>query len=403
MNPIQLVVDAPGEDRKILPVAGPLTIGRAPDNAIVLRDPRVSGHHASIEPFADGWLVRDLCSSNGTFVNGARRESQVLAEGDEVALGSSRLAVRLAPDPRPDGGRIRLVDDSMQDIHTLRTGSVRVGFPSAAEIGDFAALQAEYERLRVASELQLRLGMEHESTGLLHRILDFCFRVLPVDDGAAVLVEPDGTVRPCVDRSRHADPIPVSRSVIARIRETSEALLLADVRVDPALARAHSLEAGGVRSLMAVPITVSGQVHAVMMLANRASVAAFREQDLEMVIGIAAQTSLAFERIELERRVQDEARTMAALTRFLPPGLLASSYTRRMDLVPEGSVRPLAVLYADLRGFTSYTARSGAVRTVEMLNEHFEAMCEGGVDCAGEGRCGGCGGELRGRCVMAST
>jgi hypothetical protein len=69
-----------------------VTIGREPGNTIALtQDTTVSRRHAEIEKRGDGFVIRDLGSSNGTFVNGARITEQTLNPGDEVQLGSSRF------------------------------------------------------------------------------------------------------------------------------------------------------------------------------------------------------------------------------------------------------------------------------------------------------------------------
>lgn len=73
-----------------------MTIGKGTENAITLTDdPTVSRLHAVIERFDTGWCVRDLGSSNGTFVNGERIwTTHQLRNGDEVRVGRTRLLYR---------------------------------------------------------------------------------------------------------------------------------------------------------------------------------------------------------------------------------------------------------------------------------------------------------------------
>lgn len=74
-----------------------ITIGREPGNAIALtQDTTVSRKHAEISKSADGFVIRDLGSSNGTFVNGARITEQALSPGDEVQVGSSRFRFEIS-------------------------------------------------------------------------------------------------------------------------------------------------------------------------------------------------------------------------------------------------------------------------------------------------------------------
>lgn len=68
-----------------------VTVGRIPDNAIQLDDFTVSRQHAVLVKQGGAWLVRDLGSLNGTYVNAERVEESVLQHGDEVQIGRFRL------------------------------------------------------------------------------------------------------------------------------------------------------------------------------------------------------------------------------------------------------------------------------------------------------------------------
>jgi pSer/pThr/pTyr-binding forkhead associated (FHA) protein len=65
--------------------------GRAPDSDIFLDDVTVSRRHAEFTRAAQGYLVRDVGSLNGTYVNRERIEEVLLADGDEVQIGKYRL------------------------------------------------------------------------------------------------------------------------------------------------------------------------------------------------------------------------------------------------------------------------------------------------------------------------
>jgi predicted component of type VI protein secretion system len=73
-----------------------VTIGRAPDNTIVLYDPSVSGHHAQLELSGDTYRLKDLDSTNGTRVNGIPTTETLLRFDDRIRFGA--LEVRYEPD-----------------------------------------------------------------------------------------------------------------------------------------------------------------------------------------------------------------------------------------------------------------------------------------------------------------
>jgi pSer/pThr/pTyr-binding forkhead associated (FHA) protein len=80
-------------------LTGPLSIGRLPDNDIVLDDELVSGHHGRIEPAQGGWQYVDLGSTNGSVVAAGptlhKGESSGLADGVQILLGATVLDVRM--------------------------------------------------------------------------------------------------------------------------------------------------------------------------------------------------------------------------------------------------------------------------------------------------------------------
>ena len=69
----------------------PALLGRASDNEIRLNDPGISRRHARIETAGDSYLLRDLGSTNGTFVADQRIANHRLQEGDRIRLGSTVL------------------------------------------------------------------------------------------------------------------------------------------------------------------------------------------------------------------------------------------------------------------------------------------------------------------------
>jgi pSer/pThr/pTyr-binding forkhead associated (FHA) protein len=74
----------------------PWRIGRDPDNELVINDNSVSRHHAEIiHGRANSFLIRDLDSLNGIFVNDKRVQIATLAENDEVDVGDVRFRFEL--------------------------------------------------------------------------------------------------------------------------------------------------------------------------------------------------------------------------------------------------------------------------------------------------------------------
>lgn len=70
-----------------------LTVGRDAGNDLVLAEPEISRHHARLDTDGGRWLVIDLESTNGTWVNGTRIRRAVIADGDELAFGPVQFTI----------------------------------------------------------------------------------------------------------------------------------------------------------------------------------------------------------------------------------------------------------------------------------------------------------------------
>jgi FHA domain-containing protein len=89
---------ADGSSRTIAFDGRPMTIGRAPDNRLVLRDGRASRHHARIDGRRGTLVLSDLGSTNGSFVNDRRVDSVALGAGDRIRIGATALVVEAVGD-----------------------------------------------------------------------------------------------------------------------------------------------------------------------------------------------------------------------------------------------------------------------------------------------------------------
>ena len=75
-----------------------ITMGREPDNDIVVENLLVSGYHARIDPAGREYILTDLQSKNGTFVNGERVTSTKLKDGDQILVGKHTIVFTLSPE-----------------------------------------------------------------------------------------------------------------------------------------------------------------------------------------------------------------------------------------------------------------------------------------------------------------
>ena len=96
----RLVVEIGPDEGKEFPLRGTMRIGRSDDSEVALTDAQASRQHAAVSLEPGGFVVQDLNSSNGTFVNGRKLdEPRLLKDGDRIRVANTVLAFRWEPAP----------------------------------------------------------------------------------------------------------------------------------------------------------------------------------------------------------------------------------------------------------------------------------------------------------------
>src|ERR1043165_5081270 len=101
----KLIVKQGGSSRDFPLTKETISIGRTPENDIELKDSLISRKHTSIVKKGDRYVVYDLGSSNGTFVNHERVEMKPLDNGDVIRVGDSEITYVEEANNRPPPAR----------------------------------------------------------------------------------------------------------------------------------------------------------------------------------------------------------------------------------------------------------------------------------------------------------
>jgi len=372
-RPRLIVRGATGEAQEF-PVTGSTIIGRSTGASVQVADREVSRKHTAIE-LEDGRLVvKDLGSSNGTFLNGRRLYGgTVLKDGDEIMVGTTRLVFRT-------GERrtqvLRMNDDAPGVLASVAGARP---FGPADKITDIVQLRRDYERLRVSHEFQSFIRLERDLHALLAKILDIAFDLIPAENGV-ILLRDDRTNELVVEavrqRKKDGARVLISETLLRHVASRREGVLTSDAMVDERFSSSHSIIGLGVRSCMAVPLLTGTEVRGVMFLDSRDRIGAFTPKDLDVLSAIASQATVALENSELVRKIEESAQKRSFLERFLSPQLASEVEKGNIELTKGGTLQELTILFSDIRGFTTMSEHSPPQETVSMLNEYFELMAD---------------------------
>ncbi len=171
-----------------------IPIGRTNDNVLQLHDTEVSRKHAELVRSGDVFLIRDLNSSNGTFVNGKPVKERQLSTGDQIQLGRTLL---LFTGVKEDSS---LHDSQVDIIPAADAHSSRILHAmSPAEGSDLLAAPADQTQspwlAKARSNLQVMyrtaLAVSHtlDIDQLLARIMELIFEWVEADRGCIMLMD----------------------------------------------------------------------------------------------------------------------------------------------------------------------------------------------------------------------
>jgi Nif-specific regulatory protein len=287
---------------------GTVTIGRSPQSTLVLSDFHLSGDHAQITQIGDHFVFRDLRSTNGSAVERAGRRVPVdaaarwelaLADGDTLLLGNPsdpvRIAVRIGDEIDEDLGDRLIASRSIMDLPAV--ADQIEGSPDTA--------------LRIYKAVQ-PLGARLEPSEVIEACVHAAFELLPRATHVAILLRSEADKdrfalavsreRPGSEpRPEGVDAVRASRAVLRRVLSDRAAVLTANAQ--EALS-SESILGGQILSILAVPLWRGEDIIGLIQADNRASAGMFVEGDLEVVLLLAAQASLAIDNATLVQRLR---------------------------------------------------------------------------------------------------
>ncbi|NBD09299.1 FHA domain-containing protein [Corallococcus silvisoli] len=297
-----------------------ITIGRADDQAICIPHRSLSRQHARIESADGRFIVTDLQSKNGTFVNGVQIRRKELRPGDTLTLGELVFLLTRDPPPGVAPGRPGEPSGASDEPRPQLTRALtRVplktlvqavsGQEPSAEEAASAARRAR-ERMRLLQEVAKLLSVTDDLDALPGRVLDLAFQILPVDRGVILLLdEGSGKLEPRVSKTAEGAAVrgPIfSQNIVDFVLRRSVAALFSDAVNDPRLGAADSVIFSSIRASMCVPLKPRDEVLGVLYVDNVSAPRSFSEDDLDFLVAFAGQAALALENARLYRRIEEE-------------------------------------------------------------------------------------------------
>ena len=381
------------------------TIGRAPDNSVVLDDPRASRYHAHITQsdngvftIVDGAMINNQLrrSANKVFINGEPRFDQQLKNGDRITIGASTLRFEQPVEERTTDvryddkplGHTQLLISASDVMSTVLRSKEEVATSAPQRDKVLEALQRKANILTALYEMSKTLGSVFDLNAIFEKATDVIFRSTPADRVVALLAESadgeleDANLTPIAMRARdnkleaHARRLSIGRTITRKVMKDRVALLSQDAAADEQFAGVDSIVSQGVRSTICAPLVTESRVHGALYADRLDPFAAFKPDDLELISAVAAQAAVAVENARAHERLAREEVARANYSRFLPEYVVKQMLENPESFKLGGVSQTITILFADIRGFTRISEHAPPEKIVSLLNRYFSAMTD---------------------------
>ncbi|HEX6732660.1 MAG TPA: sigma 54-interacting transcriptional regulator [Pyrinomonadaceae bacterium] len=279
---------------------GGTVIGRDTAASLCIAESAVSRRHSVVEKKDDSYVVTDLDSLNGTFVNDVPVKSRVLQHGDRLRIGESQFLFLL----HEDDFSAKSSEVMMEEDQVMSGSTVQVRFDDALYLmaRDLSAL------MKVSTTINAIRGLEE----LQERLLMLLFEVVPAQRGAILLTE-DGSNEAIsvfgLDRERGKDQsVTVSRTIVKQVLREGAALLTSK-GLDPKL-DTESLISVAAKSVMCVPLLLMGRLMGVIYLDTSNPGDEFNKDHLQLVTAISGIAAVAIENARQFEWLESENRRL---------------------------------------------------------------------------------------------
>ncbi|MCA8983664.1 MAG: FHA domain-containing protein [Planctomycetaceae bacterium] len=325
-------------------LSGSMVIGRGAQNPIRILDTEASRVHARIVPRDGGWVLEDLNSSNGTFVNGQPIKQRFLESGDQIRLGRSTLVFALPKQQESSLMNVDLIGGSSLQGHSQ---IVRTFSPDDLKTGK-SSQAVSAERLRPADILRVMGNIAEQAvrpsmtmTELLERVLRMILHTVHADRGCMLLIDTEtGLVVPQASAQRSALPtegqdeeasrivrgaeplrMPISKSIVDYVLKTGQAVRTSDPLHDTRFDPGQSILQAGVQEALCVPMQGRMALLGVIYLdltdpqhvlgAAARSETHLTDEQLRLLTAVGRQCALAIENFRYQQSLVDAERLAA--------------------------------------------------------------------------------------------
>ncbi len=307
----ELLIHTPDGKTQALPLKQPrYTVGRSSGNELCYPDDSgLSRQHFALEQQDGQWVVRDLGSKNGTFVNGERiTASHVLGKNDRITAG-------------------HLIVEFADRMETPAAANTVVFVERKAAMPVSTTVAESLQGLEGGGHMRALIGAGSELSGhmplseLFEKIMKLSIEAVGASRGVLMTLE-NGELQL---RASKGGGLQMSSEVRDRVIQEKRSVLVRDAQLDEAFAERQSIVQQQIRSMLAVPLQTDTRVIGLIYLDSPHFVHEFTKDDLNLLTVMANIAAIRIEHARLaeveqaEKMLANELQQAAEIQRRLLP------------------------------------------------------------------------------------
>jgi adenylate cyclase len=242
-------------------------------------------------------------------------------------------------------------------------------------------LRKKAETLARIYELNQMLASDFSQEDIFKKVSEMVFRLTPADRFLVLLKDADSEELTTVAaefrdpaRAESSEHLTISKTVVDRVMAEHVSLLSFDTHSDERFEQAQSILMQNISSVMCAPLLSKNDLLGVVYVDCRETLKLLREEDLDLLSAVAAETSIAVDNARTHKRLLREELARAKFRRFMPPHVVDEILASPNTLMLGGTNSCITALFSDIRGFTSMSEQLRPEVVVQILNEYFADM-----------------------------
>lgn len=295
-----LVEQATG--RRVL-VRDVVTIGRTRDCEFVIEDGAASRRHVEVAPRGEGFVWKDLASTNGTLLNGRPMLAGELRHGDQIRIGETNILFSVEEEERPEGAPPLGESGLFHETIFGMGGTEERVTPAGKSV---RLLETVYA---VANEL----AANYDRDAVMERVLTLVMQAVQAQRGAIFLASESGELDPepvsvrVSGRATHGN-IRISQTVANKVLQEGRSVLFKQSDDDAEMNATESILSLELHSIVCAPLRAKDRILGILYLDSGRADQEYTEDDVLLAAAVGNSAGLALENARLHVEMLEKQR-----------------------------------------------------------------------------------------------